>query len=416
MDKNCRIAIIGAGPAGITAAYYLEKNGFTNYEILEREDHVGGKCFSPYYKGKRYDMGAILGAPSYDVVQEMMRDCGIQIDGDRIYAEMRDYLSGELTSLAPSESRMILREIRTLKNLLSEKYQGYDEIGHLNTNPDLMVTFSDFCKKNDLNNIEKVFINPFTSFGYGYLDEIPAIYVLKYLDMATLNYFLKEELWSFNDGTQSLWERISYNLKNQPILNVKIENIQRENNIVTIKTNLFTREYDYLIVTSPLDHLYKFMDLTSVENDLFSKIETIDYKVFAVTLKKYPKKTCYIQGNMYRRRLGHTMIYFVKWPKNEEQVVTLYAIGDKNLKTSEITKMLYDDMELCGYPINNIILEKDWYYFPHINTANYLNGWYKDVEAIQGKMNTFYAGEVLSFGDMEETSAYSKNIVDKYFK
>ncbi|UKI49140.1 MAG: NAD(P)-binding protein [Clostridium sp.] len=109
MDKNCRIAIIGAGPAGITAAYYLEKNGFTNYEILEREDHVGGKCFSPYYKGKRYDMGAILGAPSYDVVQEMMKDCGIQIDGDKIYAEMRDYLSGELTSLAPSESRMIFK-------------------------------------------------------------------------------------------------------------------------------------------------------------------------------------------------------------------------------------------------------------------------------------------------------------------
>ncbi len=416
MDKNCRIAIIGAGPAGITASFYLEKNGFTNYEILEREDHVGGKCFSPYYKGKRYDMGAILGAPSYDVVQEMMKDCGIKIDGDKIYAEMRDYLSGELTSLAPSESRMILREIRTLKKLLNEKYQGYDEIGHLNTNPDLMVTFSEFCKKNDLNNIEKVFINPFTSFGYGYLDEIPAIYVLKYLDMATLNYFLKEELWSFNDGTQSLWERISNKLKNQPILNVKIENIQRENNIVTIKTNLFTREYDYLIVTSPLDHLYKFMNLNEIEKNLFSKIETIDYKVFAVTLKNYPKKTCYIQGNMYRRRLGHTMIYFVKWPMDEEQVVTLYAIGDKKLKTSEITKMLYDDMELCGYPIRNIVLEKDWYYFPHVNTANYLAGWYKDVEALQGNLNTFYAGEVLSFGDMEETSAYSKNIIDKYFK
>ncbi|UKI49141.1 MAG: hypothetical protein L6U99_10270 [Clostridium sp.] len=46
-----------------------------------------------------------------------------------------------------------------------------------------------------------------------------------------------------------------------------MKNIQRENNIVTIKTNLFAREYDYLIVTSPLDHLYKFMNLNEIEKE-----------------------------------------------------------------------------------------------------------------------------------------------------
>ena len=68
MDKNIRIAIIGGGPAGLSAAMYLEKKGYNNYVVYEKSDHVGGKCHSPHYNGKRYEMGAIMGCPSYKAV------------------------------------------------------------------------------------------------------------------------------------------------------------------------------------------------------------------------------------------------------------------------------------------------------------------------------------------------------------
>ena len=48
MDKNTRICIIGGGPAGLSAGMYLEQKGYENYTILERNDHVGGKCHSPH--------------------------------------------------------------------------------------------------------------------------------------------------------------------------------------------------------------------------------------------------------------------------------------------------------------------------------------------------------------------------------
>ena len=51
MAKNDKICIIGAGPAGLSAAVHLEKTGYTDYAILEREDHVGGQCHSPYHDG-----------------------------------------------------------------------------------------------------------------------------------------------------------------------------------------------------------------------------------------------------------------------------------------------------------------------------------------------------------------------------
>ena len=46
-DKDIRICIIGGGPAGTSAAMYLEKSGYDNYVIYEKTDRVGGKAFYP---------------------------------------------------------------------------------------------------------------------------------------------------------------------------------------------------------------------------------------------------------------------------------------------------------------------------------------------------------------------------------
>ena len=41
-----KIVILGAGLAGISAAYHLEKNGFTDYALFEKEEVIGGLCGS----------------------------------------------------------------------------------------------------------------------------------------------------------------------------------------------------------------------------------------------------------------------------------------------------------------------------------------------------------------------------------
>ena len=48
--------IIGAGPAGLTAAYELKKRGVTA-SILEATTEVGGLSRTAQYKGYRFDIG-----------------------------------------------------------------------------------------------------------------------------------------------------------------------------------------------------------------------------------------------------------------------------------------------------------------------------------------------------------------------
>ena len=42
IDKNAKIIIVGAGPAGLSTAWFLSKNGFHNVTVLEKLGRVGG--------------------------------------------------------------------------------------------------------------------------------------------------------------------------------------------------------------------------------------------------------------------------------------------------------------------------------------------------------------------------------------
>ncbi|KAK5638645.1 hypothetical protein RI129_012940 [Pyrocoelia pectoralis] len=53
-----RIAIVGAGAAGISAAARLVENGFDNIIILEAEDRIGGRINTAEIEGNLVDLGA----------------------------------------------------------------------------------------------------------------------------------------------------------------------------------------------------------------------------------------------------------------------------------------------------------------------------------------------------------------------
>ncbi len=50
-----KIVIIGAGPTGLSAAYHLEKKGFFDYKLFEKESETGGLCRSMYQDGFTFD-------------------------------------------------------------------------------------------------------------------------------------------------------------------------------------------------------------------------------------------------------------------------------------------------------------------------------------------------------------------------
>ncbi len=422
-NGNEKICIMGGGPAGLAAGMYLEREGYHNYTILEKTDHVGGKCNSPTYRGKRYEMGAIMGVPGYHTIGEIMEYCGIKADGPRLNREFRR-TNGRIYN--PFGGTRLYHGIRTrsqvkkLGSLLETKYKGYDKNGHYDkVHPDLALPFDEFVTKNKVPDVRDIWINPFTAFGYGYFDTVPAAYVLKYLDMPTMISFIKVNLWTWANGTQYIWETLNGKLQHPAVCNTDVRQITRRDGKVQVTTQDGVTEYDKLILTVPLDGFPEYADADADEKKQFSKIIHNEYLVHACVVRNYPSISGYIPDNMTPQRLGHVMVYYHRWAGEPEQIITTYVLRNhpdfKTLSTEECRRIVQEDMKGFGVEIKEIVNEKSWYYFPHVSSSDYAAGWYEKVENMQGRRNTYYAGEIMSFGDMDETAEYSKGIVERFF-
>ena len=461
MDKNTRICIIGGGPAGLSAGMYLEQKGYGNYTILERLDRVGGKCWSPHYNGKRYEMGAIMGVPSYYAVHDVEEFCGITHDGPKLNRNYKNDRGDVIEPFEPKKNILKIprllrmkKQIKKFGELLETKYKGYDLNGHRGVaegryegfavtpgrepvsgeNPnlkDLALPFREFCRINGVDLVQDVWIGPYTSFGYGYFDEIPAAYVLKYLDFQTCMNFVKVNLWTWEQGTQYIWEQLNGHLKNPARLNSKIEKVERKDGRVFVTVNGEVEEYDKIIVTAPLFipnkrddgqvGMVDYFDAREDEKELFSKIDYERYDVLAVETKPedHPEISYYVFDNMVPERLGHLMVYYRRWKETKDQVITTYALR-KHRKSKEVPydkcrQMVLDDLKQMHNPASNVVNEWSVYYFPHVFSEDYAAGWYDRVEAMQDKYDTFYAGEIMAFGDMDETAEYSRELVERFF-
>ena len=74
--SGARIAVVGAGMAGLTAAYKLKRAGHTPV-VLETNNYVGGRVKS-FKRGEfLYDVGAFIYLGSYDESVELIKEVGL---------------------------------------------------------------------------------------------------------------------------------------------------------------------------------------------------------------------------------------------------------------------------------------------------------------------------------------------------
>jgi protoporphyrinogen oxidase len=69
-----RIVIIGAGLTGLSAAYHLEKKGYTNFTIFEKESSLGGLCGTKIQDGFTFDYTGHLLHINDPYLQELVQE------------------------------------------------------------------------------------------------------------------------------------------------------------------------------------------------------------------------------------------------------------------------------------------------------------------------------------------------------
>ena len=80
LDAQPQVAVVGAGPAGIAAAFRLEQAGY-HPKIFEADDRVGGRTKTTRRDGFSFDSGALNCLSSYDHMLAIVDEAGL---GDHV--------------------------------------------------------------------------------------------------------------------------------------------------------------------------------------------------------------------------------------------------------------------------------------------------------------------------------------------
>lgn len=452
-NPNMRIAIVGAGPSGLTAAHELRARGYTHVTVFEKEDHVGGKVNSVNLLGQNVELGAVFASPDYTTTLGLADEYCVnyaEFDTPRFIYDAgvkRDFLSFLLAhnhnSLAEIQQGVI--NYATVLGTFPQIFQN--KMDHLD--PDLMLNFSDFVVKHDMQMVAELAKSLVVGFGYGYYDNVPAIYVLKIINMlikvgpAGLE---SPAYFSFPDGYQDLWKRVAHGVnttKNGIPCNVapldvrlysKVVNIVRPTQAgrpikVTVqKLGVFywTYDFDAVIVSAPLSAVPSFATLTTAEKNLFKQVESSRYFIdlFSAT-NVVPGEAVFVQDNAVSSKIDHIGVWAN--PGGAIPLYEAYQITNRSTSIAELDRNVQDDIaalaggQVVVYPGLPLIFRKEWPdYFPRVNSANMNgpspgNGFYDKVEALQGAGGLYYVGGTLSFETVETSARYARALVDERF-
>lgn len=415
--KSDRIAIIGGGLSGLVIAEALERRGYAQVTLFEKDLRLGGKLDSIDYRGRSYEMGAIFGLPSYQSMRGLMDRLSIRADGPRLARINYNSRGEKVMPLPMDDLDRFVEELERLPRVL----QGYEEFlsGLLEeVDPILMEPFDRWCDAHNFKVLKTVYIHYFTIFGLGAVDEVPAIYVLRIMGYDHLMSFMDiPRFQTWKGGVQTLADALGKRIRDlrlgQPIEEIKLG----KGGGLLLKTPYEEFVFDKLIITSPLEN---FIGLDFWDEDfkeLLSRIRYQHFNVYAFLIKGGLRGCGSILDNLSPDKRGHLILWDTRWPntkEEEERLVILYAYDPPRGEKSPLD-YIKEDLEKLGVKEAKLYQMRRWKHCPYFDKQGLEAGFYKKISQMQGENNIYFSGELINTLSLENAIKNSEHFVEKYF-
>ena len=417
--QNLRVAIIGGGISGLSAAGQLASLGYDDVVVFEKESDVGGKIKTIEYEKRPYELGALIFNHEFTNVMEMAYRYGqqsfavskphlIEPDGTVLtYQELIKQRYGYLSFLVAAY-RMLYG---------GSTHDHAQDIGFVGQDPCLFRPMAEFAGMHHIEAATDCIDSFLTGCGYGYYEDIPALYLMK-LAPIVLKELIASGLalgphqgWSmFQNGWQELCRQMAGDLVVR--LSSPVGQIRRASaSDVEITANGITERFARVILAMPLDETLRFLDATPLEKDLFQRIRYLRYLVTLVEGEGL--FTASFKDHVTRDTIGH--LNFIVQPYPDRPVFQLYQLLAQDMTVTDALNVAKQDVAKVDGKITKIIAQKEWRYFPHVTTQDMSMGYYDLLESMQGQNDTYYTGALLSFETVEHTSAHAKDLITSNF-
>ncbi|WP_058303432.1 FAD-dependent oxidoreductase [Gorillibacterium timonense] len=416
LDRHMRIGIIGAGMSGASAAHYLKQKGYTRITLLEKDDSAGGKCHSIHYRGRTYEMGALIGLPTSRHTIELMKEYGLEEKGPLLERGFFDNEGRKISQIPVGLVQEFAKEFKRLPQLLG-RYQKLQEPGFLGLPPELCRPFAEWCDENGLPVTMEVFRHYFSTFGFGSVENTPAAYVLKFLSYENLLSFIEiTHMITWPSGVRELIRRMADRIEDLR-LTCEVRRMEPQSSgEIRVETDHEAFTFDKVIYTGPMHQLGRLLDLPPEDVELLSLIRHERFRVYAYSVRDLPPHSGYLPENLQPGRNGDMMAWYYRWKSREaNDLVTIYVMENEKLSDAEIRENIEATLKRLGGTSIRLFMMKSWLHFPHVGAEALRSGFYERLDRLQGQRGIYYAGELFNFPTLERCAAYSKHLVERFF-
>ncbi|MCR1897528.1 FAD-dependent oxidoreductase [Irregularibacter muris] len=417
MNKaDCRIGVIGGGLSGLVMAEGLQRKGYHDVTLLEKDVRLGGKLHTITYKGKSYELGAIFGLPSYSRLTALMDRLNIKADGPQLSRTNYNAEGKKIMPIPRKDLHGFVEELKRLPQVL-DGYESLKSPKIKDIEPALMLPFSKWCDMHCFNVLKTVYLHYFTIFGLGDIEEVPALYVLRILNDEHLMSFMEiPQFYTWKRGVSILAESLGSRIKDIR-LGQKVTDITlSDDDTLWVRTPFEKIQFDQVIITAPLDN---FSQLDLWDEEMKNYLQSIKYQnfnVYSFIVENVPKGCGCILENLSLSRRGHITIWDSRWnTSHQEGMVILYAYSPLHSYKSSPLDKIKDDLARLKIKKPRLYQVKQWKHCPYLDTHVLQQGFYEKMDAMQGKNNIFLAGEIMSMLSIENCIKYSEYLLEEFF-
>ncbi len=409
-----KIAVIGSGISGLSAAYYLSKKYYV--DLYEKEDHFGGHSYTVDIRRNNevipVDIGFIVfNELTYPNLINFFKE--IKVDYEK--SDMSFSVSIQDTNIEYSGSgfKGIFSNKKNLFNvnflkMIYEIINFYKKVSNDVTKNNNKLTLGEYLTKNNLSNY---FINyhivpmvaSIWSMPYGKAKDMPFALFVEFFSNHGLFKFRNRPRWyTVKNRSRSYVNEVLKKISGEIYKNYEVKKVIRKNNNIRIMVGPDEQflEYDHVVMACHADQTIKLIEPSTKENDLLRNFQYVENQGYL---------HC-DENLMPRNKNAWSSWNAISNIDASETCVTYWLNKLQNLKTK-------NNYFLTLNPINKInedkIIKKIKFNHPSFNLETYKLQ--NKLKNLQGEKNTWFCGSYFGYGFHEDGLKSSLELI-KFFK
>lgn len=405
-NRVAKIVILGAGPAGLSAAKLLQEMGHTDVTLIEAADRVGGKCLSESIDGRVVEFGTCYAIYAHKRILRWMK--ALDVTTTRVRAQdLNEATAIEFMNGGAGKPLIfqLLKYFRLRDDILNHMALHSEE-----RNSWLAMPTGAWLDHHALHKIKRLLYRVMTTMGYGYLDEVPLVHTLRWIDRdlifsGSMNYtFMPDKGWQY------FWDRLCDPM--HVITSDGAAHVDRHTNGVTVTLDSGRVVYGHHIInTLPMDTFGTITELTPAEQTVRDAVSWGSYVMTLISADSWfeaPRVKAWTDAAIDSKQEGG--IFSSRYEQaSAEFGGHLYSLGQGggHYESTELQELALHDATERGAINAKIIRQKIWQYRPTYRAKAIRSGLLQTMDEMQGDNRTFHSGATFSHESVSAVTEFN---------